>query len=1205
MRHNHNSKSVWTLAALLLGAISLVPQTAFAGATLVSGNAQLVLEQFLANQPMLMQVTDASGNPAANVPVTWSVTPLIGTITAHSSTVTDANGMASCIFLGSGIQPGFSFQEATITGSTSLGSVNFIATIVSNHSFNGGLQPPPAAILLTPPQDNRHISGRAGSTLPSAVVVQVIAQAGLQLGTPIPDIGVRIAEPQTDPTVTTPPPPTTIASCLGPAGLTLTDANGMAHCDLVLGNTPGTYALVGVTGELQNTATFILEITPGAPCAYLLVPSSQTALVGGGAATIGVNTTAGCGWTAQSNAPWITVNGTANGIGNGSVSISIAANALPDPRTGTVTIGGQTYTVNQTGTSGTAALAITTTSPLPSATVNGAYSAPLSAVGGKQPYTWTSSGSLPPGILLNATTGVLGGTPTAAGIFNFSATVSDSANASAVQTFSLTVTSTGGGGGVGPFAIATASVAPGVIGKSYQQVFATSGGCASNPFAQTTFAITAGSLPAGLTLQQTAQGGYAIAGTPTVAGTSNFTVTATDSCGTKASASFLLTVTATAPSGPSLGAAPGSLTFNVQTGSSTSPATQPINITSSGAAVSFTATASTSSGGNWLTVSAANGTTPGALNIGVSNFANLAAGTYNGTVVIASPQAANSPITVTVNLVVGGTIITASPQALTFNYTIGSSAPAAQALTITSSGVPVNFTTTASTTSGGNWLIAGAANGTTPTSVNISASNLANLGPGTYNGSVVIASAQAANSPVTIPVTLNVIASANIVISPQALTFNYTLGSSATPASQTIQVTSGATAHLGISSNTFIAPNWLSVTPSLADTPATLTVAVTTGGLAVGSYSGLVLISVQGASPNTQTVPVTLNILAPPTASANPQSLTFSAMTGAPAPSPQTVAVTSSVPLNVNVASVTTSGGNWLTFSPGGGATPLSVSITATPGSLGAGTYQGTVTISSADSGLPLVAIAVTLTVTPAAPTVLSITNAANFIPGAVAPGEIVTLFGSNLGPAALVTNTIVNGFLGTITAGTRVLFDGIPAPILYASGNLVSAIVPYAVAGRVTVNLVAEVQGVQSSPISLRVADSSPGIFVLNASGQGAVLNQDFSVNSPGNLATQNSVISVFATGEGATTPTGVDGKIASDVQNLPQPRLPVTATVGGLPAKVTYAGAAPGLTAGVLQVNVQIPSGLSTDVKQALVIKVNGNPSQDGVYVAVRPQQ
>ena len=1190
---------------IFIGAILLAPQAALAGVTLVSGNGQIVLEQFLANQPMVIQATDASGNPAAGVAVTWSLTPQIGTITHNSSASTDANGMAQAIFLGSTIQPGFSFQAATITGTTPLGSVSFIVTVVPNHTQSGGLAPPPTAVLIAPPPDNRQVSGRAGSTLPGAVVVQVIAQAGFQLGAPIPNIGVRIGVPQTDPNSTTPPLPSTAASCQGPAGLVLTDAMGMAHCDLVLGTTPGTYGVTAVTGEIQNTALFGVQITPGPACLYTLTPTTQTVVVGGGTGTIGVNTSAGCGWTAQSNAPWITFTSAASGIGNGSVSISIAANSLPDPRTGTLTIAGQTYTVNQNGTSGAAALAITTPAALPSANLNAGYSVILAAVGGTPPYTWASTGSLPAGISLNSSTGVLNGAPTAAGVFNFNVTVSDSAavTASASQTFSLSVS---GGGGGGAFSITTASVAPGVVGTPYQQTLTTMGGCPPNPFAQTTFAITAGSLPAGLGLALTGQGVFAIKGTPTVAGTSNFTVTATEPCGTNASASFSLTVTATAPAGPNLGAAPAALTFNVQTGSTTSPANQPINITSSGAALNFTAVGSTSSGGNWLTVSAANGTTPATLNIGVSNFSSLAPGTYNGSIVIASAQAANSPLTIAVTLIVGGTIsLNASPASFTFNYTIGANTPSGQTLNITSSGASIGFTTAASTSSGGNWITVSAANGTTPAALTIGVANLSNLAPGTYNGSVVITSPQALNSPVTIPVTLNVGAITTVNLSPQSLTFNFTIGSKSVPGPQTIQVTSnGSVAHLGISSNTFIAPNWLSVTPQIGDTPATLTVSVTTGGLAAGMYSGLVLISVQGSSPSTQTVPVTLNILPPPTATANPLTLSFNVTAGSQAPAPQTVAVTSSVPLGINVASVTTSGGNWLTFSPSSGTTPTSISVGANPGSLGPGTYMGTVTISSADSGLPLVAIAVTLTVTPGPPVVLSITNAASFIPGAIAPGEIVTLFGNGMGPANLVVTAITNGFLGNSTAGTRVLFDGNPAALLYVSGKVVSAIVPYEIAGRDTVNLQVEVQGILSSPLSLRVADSAAGIFTLDATGQGAILNQDTSVNSLANPAIEGTVISIYATGEGATNPTGVDGKVALDFKNLPKPKLPVTVTIGGLDATVTYAGAAPGLPAGVLQVNAKVPIGLSTNARQAVVIKVNGAPGQDGVFVATRPQ-
>jgi uncharacterized protein (TIGR03437 family) len=142
----------------------------------------------------------------------------------------------------------------------------------------------------------------------------------------------------------------------------------------------------------------------------------------------------------------------------------------------------------------------------------------------------------------------------------------------------------------------------------------------------------------------------------------------------------------------------------------------------------------------------------------------------------------------------------------------------------------------------------------------------------------------------------------------------------------------------------------------------------------------------------------------------------------------------------------------------------------------------------------------------------------------------------------------------------------------------------------------------VRSAAVAMPVAASVPGILTANASGtgQGAILNEDGSVNSSSNPARKGSIAVIFATGEGQTNPRGVDGKIAATVP-LPAPLLPVTATVNNLPAEVLYAGAAPTLVAGVLQVNLRIPLDTpSGDIP--VVLLVGTVSSRAGVTVAVQ---
>ena len=229
--------------------------------------------------------------------------------------------------------------------------------------------------------------------------------------------------------------------------------------------------------------------------------------------------------------------------------------------------------------------------------------------------------------------------------------------------------------------------------------------------------------------------------------------------------------------------------------------------------------------------------------------------------------------------------------------------------------------------------------------------------------------------------------------------------------------------------------------------------------------------------------------------------------------------------------------------------------------------------------------------------------NAATFAPGAVAPGEIITIFGQGLGPAATVSLSVNSaGVVSTIAAGTRVLFDGVASPVIFTSSQQIAVVVPYFVAGRASTQMQVEYQNVLSAPTTLTVADSVPGILTLNASGtgQGAILNQDGTVNSSANPAAKGSIVAIYATGEGQTNPAGIDGKLAGSLP-LPAPVLPVGVTINNAPAEVLYEGASPTLVAGVFQTNVRIPLGAPSG-NVPVVLQVGTAASRAGVTVAIQ---
>lgn len=231
------------------------------------------------------------------------------------------------------------------------------------------------------------------------------------------------------------------------------------------------------------------------------------------------------------------------------------------------------------------------------------------------------------------------------------------------------------------------------------------------------------------------------------------------------------------------------------------------------------------------------------------------------------------------------------------------------------------------------------------------------------------------------------------------------------------------------------------------------------------------------------------------------------------------------------------------------------------------------------------------------------VVNAASFQSGPVSPGEIVTIFGSDLGPGTLTRLTLSSdGTVGKALAGTRVLFDGVAAPLIYVSATQSSAVVPYSVAGRPTTRVQVEYRGVSSEPVTVPVVSTCPALFSLDSSGrgQGAILLQDYSVNAPSNPARRGSVVMLYATGEGETDPAGVDGKLAA--APLPVPKSPASVRIGGIEAKVLYAGGAPGLVAGVFQVNVLVPDAAPVGSAVEIELSIGNRSSPRGVTLAIQ---
>jgi uncharacterized protein (TIGR03437 family) len=417
----------------------------------------------------------------------------------------------------------------------------------------------------------------------------------------------------------------------------------------------------------------------------------------------------------------------------------------------------------------------------------------------------------------------------------------------------------------------------------------------------------------------------------------------------------------------------------------------------------------------------------------------------------------------------------------------------------------------------------------------------------------------------------------------------------------------GAVVSDTIGTETSGAIKWLSARGAEPYTTSTIVITVDPALLAPGTYNGAITFRFEASTDLLNILPVLLTVIPPPELLVDVSPLTFDAVVEPATVEPKIVYLTAknkAVDFTVSVS--TTSGASWLAVAPTSGATPKNLSISVDPAGLAPGTYEGALTIAASRATNTPQVIPVTLTVPPPTPpfTTASVVNAASFRTGAVAPGEMVTLFGARIGPAQAATAVLdQNGRVATMLADTRILFDGVPAPLISVSQTQSSCVVPYSVAGKTTTALEVEFEGGRSQPVILAVAPARPGIFTAKStgSGQGAILNQDGTPNSTANPARAGSVVVLFATGEGQTSPPGVDGKL-SDPNALARPVLPVSARIGGVNAVVEYAGGAPGLVAGVLQMNVRVPPNVTPGPAVAVEITVGGVPSSPGVTLAVQ---
>jgi uncharacterized protein (TIGR03437 family) len=225
--------------------------------TIVKGHGQVSSQGFITPEPLTVRVTDATGKPAPNVPVTFKIEQGEGTIGTDVNKLTDADGIASAVYTNFLVPLGVPFTQTVISATTGSETVNFIVTTVANLP-NGSRGE--AVYELRKPTD-RTLTASVGQMLPDAINVIV----GSLFGNPIPNVGMRIA-------VDDPNGPT--ASCRG--GVPLSDEKGLIVCDVVAGGKIGQTQVRVIVGE-NVVFPMTLTVTQGAPSAVRITSGNNQA----------------------------------------------------------------------------------------------------------------------------------------------------------------------------------------------------------------------------------------------------------------------------------------------------------------------------------------------------------------------------------------------------------------------------------------------------------------------------------------------------------------------------------------------------------------------------------------------------------------------------------------------------------------------------------------------------------------------------------------------------------------------------------------------------------------------------------------------------------------------------------------------------------------------------------------------------------------
>jgi uncharacterized protein (TIGR03437 family) len=281
---------------------------------------------------------------------------------------------------------------------------------------------------------------------------------------------------------------------------------------------------------------------------------------------------------------------------------------------------------------------------------------------------------------------------------------------------------------------------------------------------------------------------------------------------------------------------------------------------------------------------------------------------------------------------------------------------------------------------------------------------------------------------------------------------------------------------------------------------------------------------------------------------------------------------------------------------------------------------QGTLNLTVTNSPQPA-SDPVTFTVTPPGPLIQSVVNAASFVAGGsppvIAPGQIISIFGSGLGPAALLQASPSGGAFPTSlgTPAAMVEFELTPgvwtaAPIIFAQANQINAVAPFTLPTTQGQRMRVTYNTLSSTPLTFDGAAANPGLFTIDSSGRGqsAALNYDavkavYSLNTASNPAAKGSTVILFGTGGGVTAPLpSPEGQVIPTTGTVPRIAGSVAVTIGGDGATVESATAVPGSIAGLMQLNVTVPTSVKAGKDLPVVVTIGGKASNAYATLSVK---